>query len=415
MTIAIWGMGISGKSSLKYLLYKNIQDFVLINQGDPAVWSKELDFGGQDIPCYDENELPADLELTEIILAAGIDPRKEVFKRFKDIPKICNEELTFRDIDIPIIAVTGTNGKTTTVTLIAKALENAGHKTFLGGNIGTPFSEVVFTDSPYEYAVLELSSFQLELMSKFRANIAVILNITKSHMERYDDFQDYIAAKLNIVNNQKADDLFISTGEFISTQTPASKKGIGELSGFSFSNPHLVGDHHKRNFKVVYDVLDFFQIESRDKVIQDLINEFNGVKYRLEYLGEKNGISFYNDAKSTNTDATVNAVRAFKDDISLVLGGKLRDKTQDLIGPLSREPHIAQVFAIGEASEYIRENLAEKFHVICFESLKDLFENLDTVKTTRLVYSPAFPSFDQYRNYVERGKDFENLFNLSHS
>lgn len=412
MSIAIWGMGISGNSALKFILSTYKGDIFLINQGDPALWSVDLDLGGRDIKCFDQSQIPTDLKVDKIILAAGIDPRIPELIPFKDTPKVCNEEYAFLFIDKPIIAVTGTNGKTTTVTLLAQALEAAGKKVFLGGNIGTPLCEMLCDNSEYDYIVLELSSFQLELMDKFHAQVSVILNISKTHMERYDNFNDYKQAKLDIVMNQVKGDLFITPGDFMSTETLALKKAIAPVEGYEFNNPALIGAHHQRNFKVVDDVLDYFGIPSREEIIQNLINNFKGVKYRLEYLGLVNEVKFYNDAKSTNTEATVSAVTAFDEPLILIMGGKLRDESQELRKAFESIHNIIKIYAIGDAAKYIYDNLSDRFEVECLDDLELVFEKLKDIKCDAIVFSPAFPSFDQYKNYIARGEDFENRFKL---
>ena len=200
MKIAIWGLGVTGRAVLDYCIRNNYEDVIVINRGDPSSWGEEISY-----LCVSEEKAFKELNnIDQIIVSPGVDlksPRISDFRN-KNIPIIGEIEFAFQKMrNGKIIAVTGTNGKTTTVKLIAKALELAGKKVFLGGNIGTPFIDAFKLDDDFDFYVLELSSFQLETIVNFRPDIAAILNITESHMERYQSFEEYKQAKHNIFNN----------------------------------------------------------------------------------------------------------------------------------------------------------------------------------------------------------------------
>ncbi len=407
MNIAIWGMGISGISALKFLSKKTNNNLFIVNQGDINAWSRRdeiLKYIGED-RCFSEKDFQSYANKIDlIVIAPGIDPRSDYLKNFSRIPKICEVELAFQNINIPIVAVTGTNGKTTTVTLLAKALEASGKKVFLGGNIGTPFCEALICDEKFDVAVLELSSFQLELMQKFHANVAIILNITKSHMERYESFLEYEKAKLNITNNQVESDLFIAPKEYLGVGR-ANQTLLEKNEKFDFSSSHLVGEHYKYNFDAVEKTLKFFKVPNSQEIVQTLINEFNGVHYRLEFLKDYRGIKIYNDGKSTNSAATESALNSFVNKkVCLILGGKLRDKTQDL--SFLKKYKDVKVLAFGDAGNYISKNVNES---TVFANLEDVMNNIEWSEIDILLFSPAFPSFDLYKDYVHRAKHFEEL------
>ena len=412
MNIAIWGMGISGISALKFLSKKTNHNLFVINQGPVNDWGRRDQIFSyiKEDRCFSEEDFQSYAsEIDLIVIAPGIDPRSNYLKAFSKIPKICEVELAFQNISIPIVAVTGTNGKTTTVTLLAKALEASGKKVFLGGNIGTPFCEALIDDDSYDVAVLELSSFQLELMQTFKADVSIILNITKSHMERYDSFGDYEKAKMNITDNQSEKDLYIAPNEYLGVGK-AKKLLLEKNEKYDFSKSHLVGEHYKFNFDAVEKTLNFFDIPNSEEIVQKLINEFNGVHYRLEFLREYQGVEIYNDGKSTNSAATESALKSFEDKkVCLILGGKLRDKTQDLsfINEFSR----VQVLAFGDAGDYISRNIKGSKS---FSELEDVVKSIDWNEIDILLFSPAFPSFDLYKDYIHRAKHFEELVkNLS--
>lgn len=412
MNIAIWGLGISGLAALDLVDHDSDNVFV-IDRGEPLTW-KNIDQVRLKVPlenCFDQGNIATAISFDLIILSPGVDPRIPELKRFESVEKICEVERAYqlRGDTAPIIAVTGTNGKTTTVTLMARALELAGKKVFLGGNIGTPFAYAVNSSENYDYIVLELSSFQLELLSNFRANFACILNITPSHMERYDSFKDYEAAKMNIQDNQKEGDLFLAPERYFKVDSKGKKERMDLLEGFDWEHSLLKGDHYKENFFPVKRMLEYFSIQSSDEIIQKLINEFPGVSYRQQFVGEKNGLKFYNDSKSTNMQSTVTALKSFSSsDVYLILGGKRRTDSQKL-DQVKMYTNIKKVFAIGDAQDEIFNQLNNTIETIKSENLNRVFEALNDEENGIVLFSPAYPSFDQFENYIERGKYFDQL------
>jgi UDP-N-acetylmuramoylalanine--D-glutamate ligase len=398
MNIAIWGMGVSGKATLEYA--KSLDhDIYCISQGDPSQWSAEL--GLDQSYCFDQMDVPASLELDLIILSPGIDPRIKPLIRFQSVPKICKVEWTFQQMEKipPIIAITGTNGKTTTCSLVALALQQLNKRVFLGGNIGRPFCEVLQSKNEYDFIVLELSSFQLELIDKFRAQVACILNIEPNHMERYDSFEQYRSAKLNILRN--GCELFLACEDF---KFQDKFEPIKPIDAIDWSRSQLRGKHYRENFYVVEKALGHFGLKSN---LQLLAESFAGVSFRLQFIGKKNEVSFYNDAKSTNTASTLAAVQSFKDDrITLILGGQRRGSGQDWSALIGFKC-IGQIIALGDASLEIKSSLEEFYRVEVIESLDQLSWGL--INTKVVVFSPGYPSFDQYKNYMARGADFNRI------
>ena len=413
MNIAIWGLGVSGKSTLKYLSSQSDNTLYVIDAGPKEIWYQEIKEYISIDKCFHQSEIPQGIVLDRIILSPGIDPEIKELLPYKGTEKNCEIELAFESCDLPIIGITGTNGKTTTATLMSMAFEKAGKSVFLGGNIGVPFCEIFNSKKKFDLVVLELSSFQLELLNKFRARIAIILNITESHMERYSKFIDYENAKLNIVNNQDHNDFFIAPKKYLEKETLANKILLEKTEQFDFSKSRLVGDHYKYNFSVILESLRAFDIPKPENIIQELINTFEGVKFRLQFVGEKNEILFYNDAKSTNSAATLSALDAFKNDkVTLILGGKLRDEIPKLKSVFSGLKNIKRIMAFGEAGSIIVDQLKDEYDICLCSNLSDVMEKIDKSIDRLVLFSPAFPSFDLYRNYVERGEDFSEKVNL---
>ena len=408
MNIAIWGLGKSGHSALNYLRTTEHQLFV-INMGEVDSWGSTVSLAVEN--CFEQNESLKSLELDQIILSPGVDRKHELVKHFIDlgVEVISEVELAFRNQNLPLIAITGTNGKTTTTTLIQTALEMSGKKVFCGGNIGTPFCDMLTSGEAYDIAVLELSSFQLESMPSFHANIAIILNINESHMERYNHFHEYEGAKLNIANNQTEKDLIIAPQKYLEHFNVQQKSPIEKLMTLDMSTSKLVGEHHRENLFCVEKTLEFLQIQDAHKLTQDLANSFAGVEFRLQFIAKKNGLEIFNDAKSTNPFATQSAILSLGErDITLIMGGKLRSDKIELKDTFKDLKTIKKIFAIGEARHIIESELSEFFDVQCFETLSDVIRDFNKGEGC-LLFSPGFPSFDQYNNYTERGKDFNYL------
>jgi UDP-N-acetylmuramoylalanine--D-glutamate ligase len=424
--VAIFGMGKSGKAALR-LAKKHNQDLYAVNKGDARDWWKTEGLEGicTTCACFSEEDFAQHFhKMDEIVLSPGIPVTHPALRRAveKGVPIISEIEYAFRySRHVPVIAITGTNGKTTTTTMIAEALAKAGKKVFCGGNIGTPYCELALSEDPVDVAVIEVSSFQLETIREFHPKIGLYLNLFPNHSERYESVRDYALAKYRLLTNMTAaDDLIIGTENphleemkkypvrahyFTKGALPAEFR-----SAFDFSRARVRGEHNEANFYAAYEVLRLLGIPDLRTLFQDFIDEFPGVAHRLEFVLEKEGLSIYNDAKSTNGLATTTAIRAFKDSpapLYLILGGKLRNESDRLLPDLLPfKGRIAKIFTIGDVTDRLYEELSGEFAVERAGDLKRVFE-LARGLTGNLVFSPAFPSFDQFKNYVDRGEKFK--------
>lgn len=415
MKIAIMGLGKSGLSAFAFLSRQKEHEIYLVNKGAPKSWAayeivKHLP-SEQLIDQKDAEDIL--LSVDQIILSPGIDRKIPLIQKAiaAKVDVISEIELAFIHSDIPVVGITGTNGKTTTTTMLGEVLGKLGKDVFVCGNIGRPYCDILLEEKKYDYAIVELSSFQLESIKSFHPHIAIVLNITQNHAERYEHFEDYKNAKYNIFKNQTPQDYALVDPSLDQSHLQAKVISIKELDGFDFSNSKVVGEHNRFNFFCVYKVLEFLKLKDINERFQDFINEFKGVNLRLEFLTSFNGLKIYNDGKSTNDAATQVAVKSFQNDQDLfvILGGQLRSQTLTLNETLSGLK-IKKIFAFGEAKNLIKENLSAQFDVNTFDGLEQIVElvknrNLKGV----LLFSPAFPSFDQYENYLERGEHFREL------
>jgi UDP-N-acetylmuramoylalanine--D-glutamate ligase len=420
--VAIFGMGKSGKAAVQ-LAKKNHQDIYAVNKGNRDTWYETEGLGSilEKCSCYSEEDFePYFHRMDEIVISPGIPTTHPALKRAveKGVPILSEIEFAWREVkEIPVIAITGTNGKTTTTTMISEALVKAGKRVFCGGNIGVPYCELPLSGEKVDYAVIEVSSFQLETIHGFHPKIGLILNVFPNHSERYDEVHGYAKAKFRLLKNMTADDQLIVGTEnpYLDdikdhpvSKTYFTKGNLPKL--FDFSHARVKGEHNEANFYAAYKVLELLGIPNLKPLFQEFINEFAGVAHRLEFVLEKNGLKLYNDAKSTNGLATTTAIKAFKDsneDLHLILGGKLRNEADRLLPDLLPfKGQITTIFTIGDVSDRLYDELKNDFRVVKAHDLKNVLTLSQELKGN-LVFSPAFPSFDQFKNYVDRGEKFK--------
>ncbi|MCD6094054.1 MAG: UDP-N-acetylmuramoyl-L-alanine--D-glutamate ligase [Candidatus Omnitrophica bacterium] len=333
-----------------------------------------------------------------IVVSPGVhNPLVSLWAKQENIPLISEIELGYYFCHAPIIAISGTNGKTTTATLIESLLKNAAKKVALCGNIGIPFSQIV-SENNYEIIVLEVSSFQLEKIDKFKPYISIILNITPDHLDRYKTFEEYRRTKYRIFENQGEGDWVIIGSKL---QAPSSKP--------KNKSPQILyldeEDGNKQAVRLVGEILKI-----KKEIVDRTLKEFKGLEHRLEYLGRARGIRFINDSKATNVDSVRYALQKLSPWVILILGG--RDKGGDF-GALRSliEKKVKKLLLIGEAREKIKNQLAGVKPIKEANSLEGAFnlacqaaEKGDTV-----LLSPGCASFDMFANFEQRGKEFRKL------
>ncbi len=356
-------------------------------------------------------------------------------------PVIGELELASRFLTGKVVAITGSNGKTTTTTLVGRIFEDAGLPTWVGGNIGLPVVELVKQEATSVardgemWSVLEVSSFQLETTVEFRPRIAVVLNITADHLDRHKTFERYAAAKARITARQGANDFLVLNAEDKATQMVAAhteahifwfsparriKQGAfvhGESVFFlaaengtpepilPVAEITLRGAHNVENVLAAVCAARLAGIPADS--IRRTVREFHAVEHRLEPVRTLRGVTYFNDSKATNVDATAKAIASFAGGIHLILGGKDKDSDYTQLAPLLRE-RVRVVYTIGSAAEKIERELAG---VVKIESAETLAKALalaadKAIEGEIVLLAPACSSFDQFENYEHRGRVF---------
>ncbi|HKY09746.1 MAG TPA: UDP-N-acetylmuramoyl-L-alanine--D-glutamate ligase [Candidatus Binatia bacterium] len=348
------------------------------------------------------------------------------------VPIVSEVELAYRFFGAPLIAITGTNGKSTTTTLIGEMLQATGKKVFLGGNLGAPFVGALAQD--WEWGVVEISSFQLEWTSEFRPRIAVLLNVTEDHLDRYASFAEYCAAKERIFLAQRREDFAIvnrddplvwamrdrvkakvipfgwsesETGLFPSNGEIVWRDGTKERR-FSYRRAKLQGAHNVENMMAAVGAAKCAGVE--DAVIQQTLERFPGLEHRLEFVREKDGVAYYNDSKGTNVGAVVKSLAGFDRPVILLAGGVDKGGDYSPLAPGIKEK-VRRLVLFGEAKEVIARALGGFSETVMVDDIQAAVR--DAAANARpgdvVLLSPACSSFDQFRNYAERGKVFKDL------
>jgi UDP-N-acetylmuramoylalanine--D-glutamate ligase len=382
-----------------------------------------------------------------IVVSPGVpsDQPQLQHARTLGIPVIGEVELAFRFLKGKVLAITGSNGKTTTTTLVGEILAKSGKKTLVGGNIGTPVISLAGQSTSDTMVVLEVSSFQLESIEQFCPWIAAILNITPDHLDRHHTFEAYVAAKARIFEKQhavradekqqpgdfavlNADDptcvalqnkvkgtlLWFSrrqrveNGAFLNGDQIIFRENGQEQPVLIRSDIQLKGEHNLEN--VLAAVAMTMVAGCTPQQVRQAVKEFRAVEHRLELVSTINGVTFYNDSKATNVDATVKALESFPANIHIILGGKDKGSDYTVLNPLLRE-RVKRAYLIGAASDKIAQHLQNSTTVVRSGTLeRAVHQAFDSAKPGDVVLlAPACASFDQFENYEHRGRVFKTL------
>jgi UDP-N-acetylmuramoylalanine--D-glutamate ligase len=444
--ITVVGLGITGDAVARFLVNQGASVTVTdSNSGDQVKKTAEklksmgvrIELGKQNPDLFNETEL--------IVLSPGVSHTSKHFNeaRERGIPVLGEIELASRFISEPIIAITGTNGKTTTTTLLGKMLMKSGKKTFVGGNIGNPLIDYVNSNQKADCLVVELSSFQLDTIEHFRPDVAVLLNITDDHMDRYPNFKAYVNSKARIFENQTSDDIAVLNGfdhaieeissrikskkvffyqqdkvsamskdyAVIQKKTGLSKSRIsiymGSLKGW---NPDLsefkpAGIHNLENASAA--IVAALAAGATKEGINSALKNFNGLSHRLEKVATIKGVDFVNDSKATNTDAVAKAIETFDRPQIVIMGGRDKDSDFQRLRSVVRK-HVKHLILIGESAEKIYGILSDIVDAEFAGSMKEaaLKAFKASVPGDVILLAPGCASFDMYTNYKERGKDF---------
>ena len=372
-----------------------------------------------------------------IVISPGVPvdhPQLEQARKL-GIPVIGEIELAAQFVRGHLVAITGSNGKTTTTSLCGEILKAGGRKTLVGGNIGTPAISFAEEADANTWCVLEISSFQLETIQSFRPEIAAILNITPDHLDRHHTFERYAAAKERIFENQRPTDFAIlnadndpcveaakrvksqvvwfsrqhevKRGAFVRSGRIVFRDSKAEIEIMSAADMLLKGAHNVEN--VLAAVCVGMCAEVSPQQIRSAISKFKAVEHRLEYTATVEGVEYYNDSKATNVDATIKALESFTKGVHLILGGKDKGSPYTVLNDLLPD-RVKAVYTIGAAAAKIEAEVrgVEVIHAETLENAMKLASE-KAVAGDVVLLAPACASFDQFQSYEHRGRVFKDL------
>lgn len=437
--VLVIGLGKTGLSTVRFLAGRGASmavtdDKPLSDLGDAA---RALSGLGLKAVLGPGN--PAILSGVDLIIPSpGVPPVHPLLTEGvrRRIPILAEIEVAFRFLKRPAIAITGTNGKTTVTTLVGEILRASGRKAFVGGNIGDPLIGYVDGPQEEEFAVLEVSSFQLQWIERFRPKVAVLLNVTCDHIDYHGSFVAYREAKERIFENQGPGDLAVlnadepwsnplarrlrSKARFFSSKAEVSdgmysrgneiilRENGEDRERYPAGMIRVPGTHNVEN--VMASILACRACGCPRERIIEAIGAFRGVSHRIEFAGEKNGVAFYDDSKGTNVDAVARALETFTRPVILLLGG--RDKGADFNSLAEGiRGGVKEMILFGEARETIRRMIGGIVRTRLAPTLREAVEQAwaDASAGDVVLLSPGCASFDEFKDYRERGNFFQGM------
>ena len=400
---------------------EQLADYMAALEGMPISWQlgyhDDASFSACDLIVVSPG-VPMGLPQLMLAKQAGVEIISEI-------------ELAGRFIEAPLVAITGTNGKTTTTTLLGEIFRHNGYSTFVGGNIGNPLIDLTESPTPLERVVAEISSFQMEWISSFRPAVAVLLNLSEDHLDRYAGYKEYVEAKLRIFENQTRDDFAVVNADdplvwqlsrkFKAQLFPFSRKleldeGIfyrenlitwrhnGREECFPTDTIRLQGVHNLEN--IMAAVASALLLGCRGDETFDIVQEFEPLHHRMEFVRQVNGVSWYEDSKATNVGSVQKALESFQE-ITLIAGGNDKGGTYAPLADLIRE-RVRHLILIGEAAGRMAAELGGLADTHLSSSLEDavLLAAQVTAPGGTVLMSPACSSFDMFQDYEERAQRF---------
>ena len=436
----VLGAGKSGIASARFLAARGAT-VALYDKKEVEDWTEEARSLKNEKIGLLSGQIPSWLldQIDLVVISPGV-PTQTVPARYvdrKDGEVIGEVELAYRFLKGRIVGITGSNGKTTTTSLIGELLKNSGLRTQVGGNIGTPLLSLVETSREDCWTVAELSSFQLETIKEFRPNVAVALNVTPNHLDRYDFFTDYAAAKHRLFMNQTAEDVAIlnaddevtaswakglkanvvlfstarelDEGLFLRGRDLVCRAGGKEKILTTRDEMNLRGLHNIQN--VLASLAAGLACGAAPDLMRETIRAFKAVEHRLEFVTETGGVKFYNDSKATSVDATLKALEALSEEagkIILILGGRGKNAPYEPLAALV-EKKVRKLVLIGEDADNIESQLKSSAEIVRADSMADAvqksFQHAESGDSVLL--APACASFDMFKSFEERGTVFK--------
>jgi UDP-N-acetylmuramoylalanine--D-glutamate ligase len=432
--ILVVGLAKTGVACARFLASRGARVTVTDMRGESALAEQLAQLAGfeikRELKYHDEHTFQAsDL----IVVSPGVPQNlpQLIMARKAGVEIISEVELASRYIDAPLVAITGTNGKTTTTTITGEIFKHNGYRTFVGGNIGNPLIELAESGDVVERVVAEISSFQLEWITGFRPTVAALLNLSEDHLDRYASYQDYIGAKLRMFENQTCDDFAVINADdaLVLEHSRTLKARLFPFSrkteldeGIFHSGDTIVWRHNGREERLSTAGFRLQGVHNLENIMAALactlllgcrpaesfecVRDFEALHHRMEFVREVNGVRWYEDSKATNVGSVEKALESFTD-ITLIAGGKDKGGSYAPLAPLVKE-RVRHLVLIGEAAERMQAELGSLTDTRQAATLEDAVALAAqiTIPGGTVLMSPACSSFDMFRDYEERAQRF---------
>ena len=442
-TVAVIGIGVSNQPLLRLLLSRGISVTACDKKSREAlgVVAEQLEAMGCRLRLGED--YLKDLTEDVIFRTPGMRPDlPELTAAVARGSVLTSEMEVFLEVcPCPIVAVTGSDGKTTTTTIISELLKRSGKTVLVGGNIGHPLLAETGAMQPDDIAVLELSSFQLMTMTR-SPHVAVITNLAPNHLDVHKDFQEYITAKENIFTHQGPEDIAVFNADNLYTAAEAGR-AVGRARLFSrkmepedgvflrgdaimarhdgrerqvmtTADIKLPGVHNIENYLAAIAAVDGLV---PDEIIRDFAREFGGVEHRIELIRTRKGVRWYNDSIASSPSRTIAGLNSFKEKVILIAGGKDKGISYDDLGPVVND-HVKLLLLCGATAGVIRKSVeqADNYNGLEIIDVKDYHEAVSVADSRAaegdvVILSPASTSFDRFANFMERGRVFKDIVN----
>lgn len=413
--VVVIGAGRSGQAAVRFLLRRGAQVCLLEKHAEhiPAAFREEIQAAGVEIQCGEHH--PGQFVGARFVIPSPAMPIAALrpLLPVSDGPEVLAEmELAWRHLHGErVLAVTGTSGKTTTVSLMAAMLREQGLRVFLGGNIGTPLCEYLLSDARADVVVVEISSFQLQACSTFHPRVGVLLNIAENHLDYHKDMREYIDAKFRLFSQQEEGDLAIfgaSLRDLVATYPVRARTCFFEGVERLFPDTRLLGQHNQANLEAAW--LACREVGVSREAAERAAAAFAPLPHRLERVLERNGVLYVNDSKCTTIAAMSVALRALDRPVILLCGGRFKGGDVAGLRDLVRE-RVKAVCGVGASREHFAPVWRDLVPVEWFPDMRGAVKRARELACAGdvVLLAPGTSSFDLYRNYRERGDDFRHV------
>lgn len=434
--VLVVGLARTGVAVARFLAQAGAQVIVTDMREEEELAETMAELADLDIDWELGRHVPYSFLMADLIVVSPgvpMDIKPLAMARSQKRRVVSEVELASWFIKAPMVAITGTNGKTTTTTLTGEIFRACGFDTFVGGNIGNPLIELASSGDSVDRVVVELSSFQLEGVESFRPHVAVLLNLTEDHLDRYASFQEYVDAKLRIFENQQADDFAVLNIDDPLVAACAAKlkarifpmSRLQELTeGISYQDGFITFSHRGKVLRFGTAGFKLKGVHNLDNIMASLasallmrcdgdcafaaVSDFKGLPHRMEFVAEIGGVSYYEDSKGTNVGSVVKSLESFDSGITLIAGGKDKGGSYEPLAPLVAQ-RVSHLVLIGEAKDRMNETLGALTDTHLAQTLEAAVALAGQLTEPGgvVLFSPACSSFDMFKNYEERAERFK--------